>query len=99
MSARVICINGPCGVGKSTLASVLAQMLSQRNLRHAIVDLDALSQVHPRSPEDRFGRITALKAVELLRPVYAQHNIEMFLVPALVRFRKQLALGTFQCCA
>lgn len=82
MLPYVICLNGPCGVGKSTLASALARMLSQRNLHHAILDLDALSQVHPRSPEDRFGRATALKAIQMLRPIYSQHNVDVFLVPA-----------------
>src|ERR1041384_4175632 len=48
---RVLIINGPVGVGKSTTANTLSEMLEAQGGPHAVIDMDYLRSVYPR-PED-----------------------------------------------
>jgi predicted kinase len=46
-SAQVLVLHGSPGSGKSTLARAVAELLSEANVANAVIDLDALSIVHP----------------------------------------------------
>jgi adenylylsulfate kinase-like enzyme len=50
-TTRVVIINGPVGVGKSTTANTLSELLEARGVPHAVIDMDHLRSVYPR-PED-----------------------------------------------
>ena len=47
MSAQVLVLHGSPGSGKTTVAEAIAERLRQANLPSALIDLDALSLVHP----------------------------------------------------
>jgi nucleoside-triphosphatase THEP1 len=49
-----VVITGTIGVGKSTTADALGQMLVQRGVTVTVIDMDALRETHPRPPSDRF---------------------------------------------
>ena len=55
MRAVVLVLSGPVGVGKTTVADALSHLLTERHIAHALADLDALSELEPRSPGDRFA--------------------------------------------
>jgi len=58
-----ILITGPSGVGKSTVASEVSWILSEeRDLAHAVIEMDAISIVHPM-PDDPRLRLANLRAV------------------------------------
>ena len=42
---RVIFLNGPVGVGKSTVANAISELLEARGVHHAVVDMDYLRSV------------------------------------------------------
>jgi adenylylsulfate kinase len=64
----VLLLNGACGVGKTTLAEALSDLLNLRNIAHAVMDIDALSKVFPRPSSDRFGSAIALVNLRTLLP-------------------------------
>jgi hypothetical protein len=59
-SIPVVVLTGTVGAGKTTVAFEMSAQLASRDIPHAVVDLDALSYVYPRPPDDPFGRQVAL---------------------------------------
>jgi adenylylsulfate kinase-like enzyme len=57
----LLIVTGPVGVGKTTVAMMVSDLLEQAHISHAYVDLDALRWHYPRLPEDRFSIRLAMK--------------------------------------
>lgn len=51
----VVVITGPVGVGKTTTAGALGELLIEQEVTHTFVDMDALTATFPRPPDDRFN--------------------------------------------
>ena len=51
----VLVITGPVGIGKTTTASALSELLIEHGVAHTLVDMDALTATWPRPPDDRFN--------------------------------------------
>lgn len=50
----VLLVTGPVGVGKTTVASAIADELARRETPHAVLDVDWLGQAYPSPPDDPF---------------------------------------------
>ena len=61
-------ITGPVGVGKTTVAGEVANLLGEAGIAHAFVDMDALRWCFPAPPGDRFrvgiGRLILADVLE-----------------------------------
>ncbi len=68
MTVSVIVINGPVGVGKSSVLGEVSDLLAEAGIAHCSLDLDALSQTFAPGMEDPFN---LRLAVENLRAVWA----------------------------
>lgn len=62
----VLIVNGPTGVGKTTVGYACSEILDRQGIAHAVVDMDALSAIFPRSPHDRFGSALGLANLRTL---------------------------------
>lgn len=51
----VLVITGPVGIGKTTTAQALSELLFKQEATHTFVDMDALTATFPRPPDDRFN--------------------------------------------
>lgn len=51
----VVVITGPVGVGKTTTAGALSDLLKQHDMLHTMIDMDALRASYPSPPDDRFN--------------------------------------------
>jgi adenylylsulfate kinase len=51
----VLVMSGPVGVGKTTVAEAVAEALAARGVARLFVDLDALTEMWPRTPGDPFA--------------------------------------------
>ncbi|MFJ1910460.1 adenylyl-sulfate kinase [Streptomyces sp. NPDC088147] len=52
---RALLINGTVGVGKTTVANAVGDLLAEAGIPHAVLDLDRLRQSWPTPPGDRFN--------------------------------------------
>jgi GrpB-like predicted nucleotidyltransferase (UPF0157 family)/energy-coupling factor transporter ATP-binding protein EcfA2 len=66
----MVLVTGPVGVGKTTLASALADALVEEGVPTAFVDGDALAEVHPAGPGDAFGEGVLVANLEAVWKVY-----------------------------
>jgi len=57
----VLILSGPIGVGKTTVVPEIADLLVANGVRHAVVDLDALTWCFPRPAGDRFHQRLGLR--------------------------------------
>ncbi len=51
----VLVVTGPVGVGKTTVASAVADELERREISHAVFDVDWLAHAWPAPPDDPFN--------------------------------------------
>lgn len=61
ISVPVLIITGPPGVGKTTVAAEVSELLDRASVAHAFVDIDSLRWCYPRPPGDRFRNALAMK--------------------------------------
>jgi adenylylsulfate kinase-like enzyme len=58
----VLLITGPVGVGKTTVAFEVSELLEAEGIPHAVVDMDGLTWCFPRPPQDRLRNLAAVWA-------------------------------------
>src|SRR6266851_604180 len=88
---RAVLLTGTLGSGKTAVAVEVAWLLSLRDVRVAVIDLDWLGWAH-LGDEDRPGRINELIAANLaaLRPNYAAAGIDHLVLARLLIRRSAL---------
>jgi hypothetical protein len=80
MTLPVLLITGPVGVGKTSVAFETMEVLEERGLAHAFFDLDGLTYLYPKPPDDRFGEGFALDALGLLLPRLRDTGVERLIL-------------------
>lgn len=83
----VLVLHGSPGSGKSTLAQVIAELLREADLAHAVIDLDEISLVHPHP-----GRSFARENLKALWPNYAAVPGVRLLLPSVLADEEERAL-------
>jgi adenylylsulfate kinase len=58
---RALVINGTVGVGKTTVAAAVGQLLTQSRMPNAVIDVDDLRRAWPSPPDDRFNMALAMR--------------------------------------
>lgn len=61
MNPVVLLLSGPVGVGKTTVAGELGDLLEERRIGNTVVDLDALRWTYPRAPDDPWNNRLGLE--------------------------------------
>lgn len=81
---RVLVVNGTMGAGKTTIASAVADLLREREVPHAWVDVDALCQVWPTTPGDPFAQGLVFEQLAVLAPGLAARGLRHVVLPRVV---------------
>jgi energy-coupling factor transporter ATP-binding protein EcfA2 len=84
-------ITGPVGAGKSTTASALSELLSQHEIRHAVIDEDYLRWVYPHPEGDRFGMQLGLRNLAAIWPNLRETGLACIILADVVEDRAQVA--------
>lgn len=83
-------ITGPVGVGKTTVAVEVSELLEKRNVPHAVIDLDSLSWSYPPPPDDRFRNRLTLRNLAAIWPNYSAAGTERLVLARVIESRSEL---------
>ncbi|AZI57186.1 hypothetical protein EH165_02455 [Nakamurella antarctica] len=83
-------ITGTVGVGKTTVAEAVGDLLAVRNVPHAMVDLDQLSRYWPPPDGDRFNYATLLRNLESVAANYRAAGALCLVLAGVIEQRSEL---------
>ena len=93
---RVLHITGTVGAGKTTTAYAIGELLRQRSLPHAVIDLDGVHRLWPPPDGDRFNQQVELANLHAVASNYRAAGATYLLLAGVVvrdRARYEKALG------
>jgi len=91
MSVPIVLVTGPVGVGKTSVAFELLDVLEEHDVPHAFFDVDGLTYFHPKPVDDPFGERFALDALGTLFPKLARQGIARLILARVLWRRDSLA--------
>jgi adenylylsulfate kinase-like enzyme len=81
---KVVVVSGTLGAGKTKLASNIRDLLTQRKMRCAFVDLDALCDMDPAPVEDRYNQRLMFANLAAIWPNYEAIGVEYLVLARVV---------------
>ena len=72
MSVRALLLTGTVGVGKTSVAAAVGDLLRERQVANAVVDLDDLRRAWPAAPGDRFNTTVMLGNLSAVAANYVE---------------------------
>ncbi|WP_157884039.1 AAA family ATPase [Arthrobacter alpinus] len=84
MVTRSIFLNGTVGVGKTTVAARLGEILERELLPHAIIDLDELRRAWPAPMHDRFNHELELANLAAMAANFVRAGVSMFVLAGVI---------------
>lgn len=85
-----IFINGTVGAGKSTIADAMGEMLEEKRIAHAIIDLDRIRWAWPAPLEDPFNHELELANLSSLVNNYTTAGIDMFILAGVLENAQEI---------
>ena len=86
----ILIVTGSVGVGKTTVASEISELLEQARIAHAFVDLDALRWCYPRRPDDRFSVGLGMKNLAAVWSNFRERGATSLVVADVIESRAEL---------
>lgn len=80
----ILIITGTVGVGKTTVARSISDILKEKSVHHALIDMDALRDVHPWSDSDPFYGQLGLKNLASIWKNFQAEGITHLIIPSVI---------------
>lgn len=90
MTVPTVLLTGPVGVGKTSVAFEMIELLEERDVAHAFFDVDGLTYFHPKPADDRFGERFAITALGTLFPQLQSQGVERLILARVLWERDSL---------
>lgn len=95
---RALLITGPVGIGKTTVAEAVGELLVAANRPHAVLDLDAVRRCRPAPAGDPFHAALGLRNLACVAANYRAAGAERLVLAGVIenrdeRFRHAEAVG------
>lgn len=87
---KVLILSGPVGVGKTSVAHEMFDHLSDRDIPHAIIDLDALGISWPFGADDPYNERMALRNLAAIWANFAASGVDRAVIARVVEDRADL---------
>ncbi len=87
-----VVVTGPTGAGKTTVAQALCEVLAERGVRNAMVDMDALRWLHPAVQGDRFSSGLGFRNLASIWPNLVEAGARAVILADVVEDPAQVAL-------
>jgi hypothetical protein len=84
-------VTGPVGVGKTSVAFEMTELLEKLDVAHAFFDIDGLTYFHPKPADDRFGERFAISALGTLFPQLQAQGLERLILARVLWERDSLS--------
>jgi len=91
VTVPTLLVTGPVGVGKTSVAFEMLEVLGERGLAHAFFDVDGLTYFHPKPAGDPFGERFALNALETLFPSLQEQGVDRLILARVLWERDSLS--------
>ncbi|MFN2390114.1 MAG: AAA family ATPase [Actinomycetota bacterium] len=87
----VVVITGTIGVGKTTVATAMSEILHERGIRHGILEVDWLGEVYPAPyPDDPYSTSFAMQNLAAIWPNYLEVGITRAIVTMTLENHQEL---------
>jgi GTPase SAR1 family protein len=87
----VLIISGPVGVGKTSVAHEMFDHLSERDIAHAVIDLDALGISWPFGEGDPYNERMAMRNLAAIWANFAASGVDRAVIARVVEEEADLA--------
>jgi predicted kinase len=84
---KVVVLSGAPGAGKSSLAEEMFDQLQERDVRHAVIDVDALCLSYPFRAGDPYNSVTAIENVASVWANFSRQGIGRLVLVRVVESR------------
>ena len=84
---KVVVLSGAPGAGKSSLAEEMFDQLQERDIRHAVIDVDALCLSYPFRAGDPYNSVTAIENVASVWANFSRQGIDRLVLVRVVESR------------
>jgi GNAT superfamily N-acetyltransferase/predicted kinase len=84
LPTRVLVLNGTVGAGKSTVASAIRDVLTERGARNAFIDADSLCQAEPANVGDPYNQELLFANLRAVAPHYRAGGFGCVVIPRVV---------------
>jgi predicted kinase len=81
---RLLVVNGTVGAGKTAVADAVTELLTERGVAHAFIDVDALRRVWPRPDDDPFAGRLVFEHLAAVAPNLARRGYRRVLLAGVV---------------
>ena len=88
---KALLVSGTVGSGKTTLARAIGDVLTELDVPHAVVDLDALAESWPPPPGDRFNLALELRNLACVARNYLDAGAQRLVLAGVVERREDVA--------
>jgi len=89
-SISLLIITGPVGVGKTSAAETVFDILSAKTTPSAVIDFDWLTAAYPPPVDDRFNFKLGIKNLSSILPNYLSMGIKLFIIPTVVENKEEI---------
>ncbi|WP_433789247.1 AAA family ATPase [Actinoplanes sp. CA-252034] len=88
-AGRALLITGPVGVGKTTIAEAVGDLLRSRQVPHAVIDVDWLRRSWPTPPDDPFNAATTLRNLAAVCGNYLADGAQRLILAGVIETRAE----------
>ncbi len=87
----VVVVTGTIGAGKSTVAALMSEILHERGIRHALIEVDWLGEVYPApDPANPYNNDLAMQMLATLWPQYLDADITRAIITMTLENQQEL---------
>lgn len=89
-STPVLLVTGSLGAGKTSTGYEVSNILAERDVPHAFIDLDALTELYPRPDDDRFNTRVMLRNLKAVWGNYADAGARVLVLARVIEDMDEL---------
>jgi adenylylsulfate kinase-like enzyme len=88
---RGVVLTGTIGAGKTSVSEGLSGLLTEKGIRHALLDLDWLGQLYPPTdPENPYALDLAFRNLEAIAPNFTEAGARYIVIGATITNAREL---------